>query len=92
MSGKAYCFLCGFVWMMALGVVVSSRPSGWLAAVLLLTPLLLLVLWFALPAWRQAVEARRARVFVYVPPEERAYPGQTTRPYIEQECEQREVW
>lgn len=97
MFDKAYCLGCGFVEVMAIGVVMTLH-LGWLvSAVLLLTPVVLLVLWFAWPAWRRAAQERRTRVYVYVPLEQRMYPGEVTRPYTEEDAQvdeqqQQEVW
>lgn len=82
------CGFCGFAEMMGLGAVLSLPLPGPVVALILLLPVLLLFLVLALPAWQDAARARRAQVYVYVPPEQRRYPGQVTRPYVEQEVYQ----
>jgi hypothetical protein len=68
--------------MAAFGVSVSLALPLALAAVLLFIPVVLLVLVLRLPGWQEAVEQRKRRVYVYVPPEERRYPGEVTRPSL----------
>lgn len=75
------CFVCGVAEMAALGSSLSLGFPLVVAALLLLIPVVLLVLVLVLPGWLEASRARRARVYVYVPPEQRRYPGQVTRLY-----------
>lgn len=73
------CFLCGFAFMAALGASLSLAFPALVTMLLLLIPVVLLVLVLRLPDWLDAAQARRERVCVYVPPEQRA-PGH--RPYV----------
>lgn len=75
------CFLCGFAFMAGLGASLSLAFPLLLTVLLLLIPVVLLVLVCALPGWLDAAQVRRSRVQVYVPPAERRYPGEVTRPY-----------
>lgn len=79
------CFMCGFAEMMAFGAVLALSLPRVVAVVMLLVPVVLLVLSLVLPSWQRAARERRARVFVYVPSEQRQYPGQVYRPYVEDE-------
>ena len=73
------CFMCGVAEMAAIGAILSLGLSQGVAVVLLLIPVVLLVLSLVVPAWARAARARRARVFVYVPFEQRRYPGEVSR-------------
>lgn len=75
------CFLCGFAEMMAIGSAIALNLSRVVAVILLVLPVVLLVLVLAVSARQRAAQERREQVFVYVPLEQREYPGQVTRLY-----------
>jgi hypothetical protein len=79
---RLLCFLCGFAFMAGLGASLSLGFPLLLMVLLLLIPVVLLVLVLALPGWMDAAQARRSQVHVYVPPAERRYPDEVTRPYV----------
>lgn len=83
---KFVCFLCGFAEMAAIGSVISLGLSLVVSVVMLLVPLFLLVWALILSVRSRAARvprARKSKVYVYVPPEQRRYPGQAFRPYVE---------
>lgn len=75
------CFLCGFAEVMAIGAAITLNLSRAMTIVLVALPVVLLALVLMVSAWQRAAQERREQVYIYVPVEQREYPGQMTRLY-----------
>jgi len=86
--------LCAFAVVLAFGAALALNLPGLVAVVLMAIPIFLALLVWVQPTWQAAAQRRREQVFVYVPPEQREYPGQAYRPYepVPGEAQDQEVW
>lgn len=75
------CFLCGFAEVMAIGTAITLNLSRVVTVILVVIPVVLLALVLMVASWQRAAQERREQVYIYVPVDQRDYPGQATRLY-----------